>query len=67
MRDRISETSKSVEETLGQTVFIHTEHDKLAKLASSIEDSLFLKLMDKEMNQQLGGSTPIQASQTTLV
>ena len=47
MRDRISETSKSMEETLGQTVFSHTEHDN--KLASSIEDGIFLKLMDREV------------------
>ncbi|KAI7804924.1 hypothetical protein IRJ41_023810 [Triplophysa rosa] len=46
-RDRFSETRKSAEETLGQTVFSHTEQDH--KLASSIEDDIFLKLMDKEV------------------
>ncbi|KAI7808136.1 hypothetical protein IRJ41_016509 [Triplophysa rosa] len=46
-RDRFSETSKSAEETLGQTVFSHTEQNH--KLASSIEDDIFLKLMDKEV------------------
>lgn len=47
-RDRIStQSTKAAEEMLGQTVFNHTEHDN--KLASSIEDEIFLKLMDKEV------------------
>lgn len=39
--------SKAVEETLGQSVFSHSEHDN--KLASSVEDDIFLKLMDEEV------------------
>lgn len=39
--------SKAPELTLGQTVFNRTEHDN--KLAPSIEDTLFLEIMDKAM------------------
>lgn len=45
--DGMSEIGKAAEEMLGQTVFNHTERDN--KLASSIEDNIFLKLMDKEV------------------
>ncbi|XP_042281759.1 uncharacterized protein LOC121906755 [Thunnus maccoyii] len=45
--DGKSEVSKPAEEVLGQTVFNHTERDN--KLASSIEDDIFLKLMGKEV------------------
>ncbi len=41
----ILESSKAAEEMSGQTLFTHTEHDN--KLASSVEDEIFLKVMDK--------------------
>lgn len=47
VQDRISESSKASEEMLGWTVFDQTQHDN--KLASSIEDEIFLELMDKEV------------------
>lgn len=47
VNDGKSEISKPAEEVLGQTVFSHTEHDN--KLAPSIEDDIFLKLMSKEV------------------
>ena len=46
-KSHTAKPSKAPELTLGQTVFNRTEHDN--KLAPSIEDTLFLEIMDKAM------------------
>lgn len=46
---RIPESSSTAQELLGQTVFSLKKNDN--KLASSIEDEIFLKLMNKEVHR----------------